>query len=105
MYNKTNYNNDFSILRLASPVSFSSRISPVCLPSNVSDNYAGEVVFTLYLFFLKALYVISSPMIGSHGHRVGIVGRYGQPDSRDPAGWVYKIVKDVITTVKLSFRR
>jgi len=43
MYNKTNYNNDFSILRLASPVSFSSRISPVCLPSNVTANYTGEV--------------------------------------------------------------
>jgi len=43
MYNKTNYNNDFSILRLASPVSFSSKISPVCLPSNVSDNFTGEV--------------------------------------------------------------
>ena len=41
-------------------------------------------------------------MIGSHGDRVGIVGQSRQPDSGDLAGWVYNIVKDVITGSQIT---
>ena len=112
MYNKSNYNNDFSILRLTSPVSFSSKISPVCLPSNVTDNFTGEVLFTLYFSDYASKVVLTirlclktltwSPMTGSHGHGLGIVGRSRQPDSGDLAGWVYKIVEDVITRSQIT---
>ena len=37
------FDNDFSILTLATPVEFSSRVSPACLPSDNSKDFAGEV--------------------------------------------------------------
>jgi len=43
MYSKPGYDNDFSILRLASPLNFSSTVSPVCLPSDVNVTFTGEV--------------------------------------------------------------
>merc|ERR1711971_1169375 len=43
MYNSSTYSNDFSILRLASPLSFSSSISPVCLPADPTVTFTGEV--------------------------------------------------------------
>ena len=36
------YDNDFAIIKLASPVSFSDRVSPICLPS-ASTNYDNKV--------------------------------------------------------------
>merc|ERR1719412_1871450 len=41
-YDSSSTNSDFAILRLASPVTFSSAISPACLPAGASQ-YAGEV--------------------------------------------------------------
>merc|ERR1712088_960292 len=41
-YDSRGTNSDFSSLRLASPVTFSSAISPACLPAGASQ-YAGEV--------------------------------------------------------------
>merc|ERR1719273_377673 len=41
-YDSQSTNSDFAILRLASPVTFSSAISPACLPAGASQ-YAGEV--------------------------------------------------------------
>ena len=38
-----NFANDFSILTLAEPLTFSSVVAPVCLPSLVSSLYTGEV--------------------------------------------------------------
>ena len=38
-----NYANDVSILTLASPISFSSVVAPVCLPSSVSPQYTGQL--------------------------------------------------------------
>ena len=40
--NGANLNNDFAIIKLASPVSFSDRVSPICLPS-ASTNYDSKV--------------------------------------------------------------
>ena len=40
--NKTGNDNDFAIIKLASPVSFSDRVSPICLPST-STNYDNKV--------------------------------------------------------------
>merc|ERR1719367_1962974 len=39
-YNSINYDNDYSILTLATPVEFSAAIAPACLPSTNSD-FAG----------------------------------------------------------------
>ena len=47
MYSDSSYNNDFSILRLPSPLSFSSSISPVCLPSDATATFSGEVIWFL----------------------------------------------------------
>ena len=55
MYSKPGYDNDFSILRLASPLSFSSTVSPVCLPSDVNATFTGEVIFIPSIPPLKAL--------------------------------------------------
>merc|ERR1712088_413078 len=41
-YESRGTNSDFSILRLASPVTFSAAVSPACLPAGASQ-YAGEV--------------------------------------------------------------
>ena len=35
--------NDFSILTLSSPVTFSKIVSPVCLPASISSLYVGSV--------------------------------------------------------------
>merc|ERR1712038_537844 len=41
-YNSGTLDNDFSILTLSSPVTFSNAVKPACLPSSTSD-YAGQV--------------------------------------------------------------
>merc|ERR1719384_609153 len=41
-YNSGTLDNDFSILTLSSPVTFSNTVKPACLPSSTSD-YAGQV--------------------------------------------------------------
>ena len=38
----TTYLNDFSILTLAEPVTFTDKVSPACLPSDVTQDYAGQ---------------------------------------------------------------
>merc|ERR1711971_90008 len=43
MYNASTYSNDFAILRLTSPLTFSSSISPVCLPADPTVTFTGEV--------------------------------------------------------------
>ena len=40
-YNSASLANDYSILTLASPVTFSSTMRPVCLPENTSNQYEG----------------------------------------------------------------
>merc|ERR1719422_649196 len=42
-YNSGTLDNDFSILTLSSPVTFSKLVSPVCLPSTTSSLYVGSV--------------------------------------------------------------
>ena len=41
-YNDNTFDNDFAIIKLASPVTFSDRVSPICLPST-STNYDNKV--------------------------------------------------------------
>ena len=41
-YSSSTQNNDFAIIKLGSPVVFSERVSPVCLPS-ASTNYDARV--------------------------------------------------------------
>ena len=41
-YSMASLNNDFAIIKLGSPVVFSERVSPVCLPS-ASTNYDARV--------------------------------------------------------------
>ena len=41
-YSSSRVDNDFAIIKLASPVSFSDRVSPICLPS-ASTNYDNKV--------------------------------------------------------------
>ena len=41
-YSASRVDNDFAIIKLASPVSFSDRVSPICLPS-ASTNYDNKV--------------------------------------------------------------
>ena len=38
--------NDFAILTLAEPLSFSAEVSPVCLPWDTAKDYSGEVATT-----------------------------------------------------------
>ena len=56
-YSSSTYNNDFSILRLASPLSFSSSISPICLPSDTSATFTGKVIKSLLFlsFFMLSM--------------------------------------------------
>ena len=42
LYNSTSLQYDFSILTLAQPVTFTDKVSPACLPSDVSQDYAGQ---------------------------------------------------------------
>ena len=37
------FDNDYSILTLATPVEFSARIAPACLPSDVTRDFVGEL--------------------------------------------------------------
>ena len=41
-YNDSNYQNDFSILTLATPVNLSSSVAPACLPSDTVQLYTGQ---------------------------------------------------------------
>jgi len=41
-YNSNTQDNDFAIVQLSSPVTFSNTVSPVCLPSSSSNNYDGQ---------------------------------------------------------------
>ena len=38
---QNSHNNDYSILRLAKPVTFTKKVRPACLPSDLSASYAG----------------------------------------------------------------
>ena len=40
-YDSQTVDNDFSILRLANPVTFTNAVSPACLPADKSNTYAG----------------------------------------------------------------
>ena len=40
-FNPRTLDNDFSILRLANPVNFTNKVSPACLPADLSATYAG----------------------------------------------------------------
>jgi len=42
-YNDDTFDNDFSILTLAEPVTFTQEVSPACLPSDASQDYAGQL--------------------------------------------------------------
>ena len=41
-YSASTVDNDFAIIKLASPITFSDRVSPICLPST-STNYDSKV--------------------------------------------------------------
>ena len=41
-YSASAFDNDFAIIKLASPVTFSDRVSPICLPS-ASTDYDSKV--------------------------------------------------------------
>ena len=41
-YDASTFDNDFAIIKLASPVTFSERVSPICLPFT-STNYDNKV--------------------------------------------------------------
>merc|ERR1719154_157053 len=43
VYNSNNMRNDFSILTLKEPVTFTREVSPACLPSDTNQLYAGQV--------------------------------------------------------------
>ena len=45
-WNRETLTNDFAILTLAEPLSFSAEVSPVCLPWDTSKQYSGEVATT-----------------------------------------------------------
>ena len=40
-YDSQTLDNDFSILRLSNPVTFTNEVSPACLPADMSNTYAG----------------------------------------------------------------
>merc|ERR1712037_419142 len=40
-YNERILDNDFAILRLANPVTFTNEVSPACLPADLSNTFAG----------------------------------------------------------------
>ena len=41
-FDPTTYLNDYSILTLAQPVTFTDKVSPACLPSDGTQDYAGQ---------------------------------------------------------------
>merc|ERR1711963_151326 len=41
-YKKANNNNDFAILRLSSPVTFTTEVAPACLPADVKQTYKNR---------------------------------------------------------------
>ena len=43
LYDPSTTQHDFSILTLASPVRFTTRVAPVCLPASTAGDYAGQV--------------------------------------------------------------
>ena len=45
-YNPSTISHDYSILKLASPVTFNNNIRPVCLPTDASKTYAGAAAIT-----------------------------------------------------------
>ena len=42
-FNHDNANYDFSILTLTSPITFSAKAAPICLPASVASLYIGQV--------------------------------------------------------------
>jgi len=42
-YNPTTVDNDYAILRLAKPVSFTKKVSPACLPDDLTSTYEGTL--------------------------------------------------------------
>ena len=42
LYNPSNFQYDFSILTLASPVTLSTSVAAACLPGDTSQDYAGQ---------------------------------------------------------------
>merc|ERR1712223_2351340 len=42
-YRESNNNNDFAILRLSSPVTFTTEVAPACLPADVKQTYKNKV--------------------------------------------------------------
>jgi len=42
-YSSSTLENDFSVLTLSSPVTFSQEVSPACLPGDLSQDYTGQV--------------------------------------------------------------
>merc|ERR1739838_843577 len=42
-YNSDSLDNDYAIIRLANPVTFTNEVSPACLPADESATYAGVV--------------------------------------------------------------
>ena len=38
-----NHDNDFAILRLANPVSFTNKVRPACLPDDLTSTYDGTL--------------------------------------------------------------
>ena len=42
-YRESNNNNDFAILRLSSPVTFTAEVAPACLPADVKQTYKNKV--------------------------------------------------------------
>ena len=45
-WNRETLTNDFAILTLAEPLSFSAEVSPVCLPWDTTKHYSGEAATT-----------------------------------------------------------
>ena len=39
----TNHDHDYAILRLANPVSFTKKVSPACLPDDLTSTYDGTL--------------------------------------------------------------
>jgi trypsin len=55
-YNSDTLDNDYAILRLANNVSFTNKVSPACLPAEVSATYAGVLATVTGWGTMKAGY-------------------------------------------------